>query len=91
MSDVVKAHIEATSALANLQSYVRVLEATQAALTSSENCYARGVADILELINQQNALAEARQENIRSLSEWRSASLRLIANTGRLSREQLQS
>ncbi|NQE50353.1 histidine kinase [Herbaspirillum rubrisubalbicans] len=90
LSDVVKAHVEAVSALANLKSSAKLLEATMAALTSSENRYAKGAADIVELLNQQSALAEARQENVRSMAEWHSARLRLIANTGLLNRGELQ-
>ncbi len=90
LSDVVKAHVDALSALANLQSSAKLLNATKAALTSSENRYAKGVADIIELLNQQGALAEARQENVRSMAEWRSAKLRLLANTGVLNRTDLQ-
>jgi outer membrane protein len=56
--------------------------AAQAALTSSENRYARGAADILELLNQLTSLTDAQQERIRCLSEWRSARLRLMAHTG---------
>jgi outer membrane protein len=82
LSDVIKAHADAVSSLANLESSASLLDAAQAALASSEKRYARGVADILELLNQQGALADAQQERIRCLAEWRSSRLRLMANTG---------
>ncbi|WP_353507256.1 MULTISPECIES: hypothetical protein [unclassified Variovorax] len=39
---------------------------------------------MLEILGTQKALAEAQQERIRCLSEWRSASLRVVAAAGRL-------
>ena len=46
-------------------------------------------ADILELLNTQMALADARQERVRSLADWRSARLRLLATSGILSNDAL--
>lgn len=82
LAEVVKAHADAVASLANLESSVKLLDAAQAALASSEKRYAKGAADILELLNQQASLADAQQERVRCLSEWQSARLRLMANTG---------
>ncbi|MBP0598492.1 TolC family protein [Herbaspirillum sp. LeCh32-8] len=88
--EVVKAHADAVSAQENLSSSTKLLDAARAAVESSERRYAKGAADILELLQQQNALAEARRERIRCLSEWRSARLRLMASTGVLDSLSLQ-
>ena len=71
----------------NLRSSEALLNAAQAAVKSSEKRYAKGAADILELLNTQSALADAQQQRIRSLSEWRSARLRLFASAGLLGRK----
>lgn len=88
LGDVVKAYADAQSSLANLASSEELLRAAQTALTSSQNRYDRGAADILELLSVQNALADAEQERIRCLSEWHAARLTLLAASGRLGRIQ---
>jgi len=82
LGDVVKAHADAVEALRNLQSSQRLLGAAQEALENVQRRYDRGIADILDMLNVQSALADAGQERIRALSEWRSARLRLLANAG---------
>ncbi|HEV7814903.1 MAG TPA: TolC family protein, partial [Janthinobacterium sp.] len=51
--------------------------------------YAKGASDILDILNAQNALADARQERVTCVAEWRSARLRLLANTGQLGKTSL--
>jgi outer membrane protein len=58
------------------------LEAASAAVASSIKRYDLGAADILELLTTQTTLADAVQERIRCISEFRSAKLRLLANAG---------
>ena len=89
LAEVVKAHADAVSSVANLGSSAALMEAAQASVTSSEKRYAMGAADILELLSVQAALADAQQERVRCLSEWRSARLRLMANAGVLGRVQV--
>ena len=84
--EIVKTHADALSSLENLQSSAVLLTAARAAVTSSERRYAIGAADILELLETQGSLAEAEQERIRCLADWRSARLRLLANSGLLGR-----
>ncbi|OHC67060.1 MAG: histidine kinase [Rhodocyclales bacterium RIFCSPLOWO2_02_FULL_63_24] len=86
MAEVVKAHADAEAALGNLSSSGALLEAAHAAMASSERRYAKGAADVVELLNQQGALAEARQERVRREAEWRSARFRLMASAGVLGR-----
>lgn len=84
--EVIKAHADATSALQNLEASANLLGAAQKALAVSQRKYAKGAADIVELLNTQAALADARQERIRCLAEWRSARLRLLASAGQIGR-----
>ena len=84
--EVIKAHADATSSLKNLEASANLLGAAQKALAVSQRKYAKGAADIVELLNTQAALADARQERIRCLAEWRSARLRLLASAGQIGR-----
>lgn len=53
------------------------------ALVLDRSTFLGGVtADILELLATQTALAEAQQERIRCVAEYRSARFRLLANSG---------
>jgi outer membrane protein len=83
---VVEAYADARSAVRNVQVSGDLLHAAQAAMESSQRRYAHGVADIVELLNAQAALADARSERTRSLAEWHSARLRLLAAAGILDR-----
>jgi len=84
--EVIKAYADATSALQNLEASANLLGAAQKALAVSQRKYAKGAADIMELLNTQAALADARQERIRCLAEWRSARLLLLASAGQIGR-----
>ncbi|MEI8327265.1 MAG: TolC family protein, partial [Betaproteobacteria bacterium] len=86
LMEVVKAHADAAAALQNLQASEALLTAAQDALKVSKRKYEKGAADILEILNTQTALAEAQQERLRGLAEWRSARLRLLANAGLMGR-----
>jgi outer membrane protein len=80
--EVVKAHADATAAVANLQAGATLVEAAQAAVGSATRRYDKGVSDILELLSIQNTLADAQQERIRGLAEWHAARLKLVAAAG---------
>ena len=84
LMDVVKAYADAQSALGNLESSQRLLQTAQNALASVQRKFDRGASDILEILSTQAALADAHEQRIRSLAQWRSARLRLLATTGRL-------
>jgi len=90
LMEVVKAHADASASLLNLQASETLLAAAQDALGVSKRKFERGAADILEILNTQSALADAQQERIRSLAEWRSARLRLLANAGLMGRTSLE-
>ena len=52
----------------------------------SNRRYDKGVADILEILNTQAALSNAWLERIKCQAEWRSARLRILADTGLMGR-----
>lgn len=89
LREIVKSHADAVSSLTNLESSQKLLEAATAAVNSSLKRYNYGVADILELLTTQASLAEAQQERIRCIAEYRSARLRLLASNGFLIRSDL--
>lgn len=82
LTDVIKAHADAVTSLGTLKASERLLNSAQEAVQSSKRRYDRSAADILELLNTESALADAQQERIRAIAEYRSARLRLLANTG---------
>jgi outer membrane protein len=86
LTDVIKAHADAASALLNMESSEALLKAAGESLASSQRRYDKGAANILEILNAQGALADAWRERIRCLAEWRSARLRLLAAAGMLGR-----
>jgi outer membrane protein len=85
--EIVKAHAEAMSSMQNLEASERLLNSARDSLESSQRKFDRGAADIMEILNVQAALADARLERVRCVSEWRSARLRLLASAGLLGRE----
>lgn len=91
LMEVVKAHADATSSLRNLEFSSTLLKAAQEALATSQRRYDKGAADILEILNTQTALADAQQERIRTLAEWRAARLRILASSGLLGQSLIRS
>jgi outer membrane protein len=90
LTEIVKAYADASAAIDNLQTSQDLLDAALASQASSKRRYEAGAAEIVELLTSQMAFAEAGQERIRSLADWRSARLRLLATSGLLSRCELQ-
>ncbi|NUT62900.1 TolC family protein [Herbaspirillum sp. C9C3] len=86
LGDIAITYAEATTALRSLASSRSLLEAAQRALQSVQRKYDAGSADIVEMLNAQSVLSEAELERIRSLSDWRSARLRLLANAAEMGR-----
>jgi outer membrane protein len=82
LTDVVKAWADAKTALGVLTVSQQLLDAAQASVNSSRRRYDKDVADILEVLNAQSALADAQQQRIQAIADWQSARLSLLANTG---------
>lgn len=88
-STVVKDHADAVATLANLESSAQWQAAANLAFDSAQRRYDKGAADILELLSAESSLADAQQERIRCLAEWRSARLRIFADSGVLGRSEV--
>ena len=86
LMQVVQAYADAQSSLRNLSVSEDLVNAARAALESSQRRYDNGAADILELLTTQTALADAKSERARCLSEWRTARLTLLTSSGLLNR-----
>lgn len=89
LTELVKAYSDASSALDSLDASSLLLTSAQEALSSSQRKYDKGAADIMEMLNSQKELADAKQERVRAISDWRSARLRLMAAAGQLGHAQL--
>jgi outer membrane protein len=89
LTEVVKAHADALTSLGTLKATELLVTAATQSIQSSLRRYERNAADILEVLNSQSALADAEQERIRAVAEWRSARLRLLAESGILGRADL--
>jgi outer membrane protein len=89
LMQVVKAHADARTALSNLTSSNMLVSTADDSLESSQRRYSKGAANILEILNAQKELAEAKAERIRCLMEWRAARLRLMAEAGLLGHSDL--
>ena len=87
---VINAYADAQSSLRNLRSSEDLLQAAQAAFDSSKRRYEHGVAEISELLTTRTALADAKGERLRCLSEWRTARLSLMTSAGQLNRTDVQ-
>lgn len=85
-TQILQSHADAEAARQNLAPSAELLAVAQASVATSTRRYDKGAADIQELLNAQGALTQARQERLRSLMDWRSARLQLLANSGLLGR-----
>jgi outer membrane protein len=82
LTEIVKAYADATAAQKNLGASQTLLDTAVQSQLSSKRRYDAGAADILEVLTTQIALADARQERVRCLADWRSSRLRLLATSG---------
>jgi outer membrane protein len=62
----------------------------QRSFTAAQHRYQAGVGNILELLNAQTALANAQQQRVQALADWRAARLRLAGSLGHLGNDDLQ-
>jgi outer membrane protein len=68
----------------NLRNTETVLSSAQHAFDVSQQRYLGGAANILEVLNVQTTLANAQQQQIQALSDWRTARLQFAASLGKL-------
>jgi outer membrane protein len=69
---------------ANLDNSQTLLDSARAAFEAGQRRYEGGAGNILELLTSQTAYANAQQQRIQSLSDWRIARLTLAGSLGRL-------
>lgn len=72
------------TAAKNLNNSANLLTLAQRSYEATHRRYRIGVGSILELLNTQSALANAKQQRIQALTDWRSARLQLASKLGRL-------
>lgn len=82
--DIWKSYYTLMSERDNLRASDELVQNSQDAFSVVQGRYRAGVGNIIELLNAQNALSNARQQNIKSLSAWRAATLRLTFSMGDL-------
>lgn len=84
LHDISQTYSEATASLLTLEASGRLLRIAEETMQAIQRKYANGLADTQEILNAQAGLADARQERVRTLAEWRSAQLRLLTDAGKL-------
>lgn len=82
LSEVAKSYADALASVHTLEAAHTLHETASISLNNMQRKYDLGLADIMEILNVQAALIDAKQEEIRAQAEWRSARLRLLANAG---------
>lgn len=80
--DVWKSYNALTSERENLRATEELMNNSEQAFNVAQGRYKAGVGNIIELLNAQTAFSNARQQNIKSLSAWRTARLKLAASVG---------
>lgn len=88
--EVAQGYAAVTAALRGLEESELLLQTATASQASSQRRYAHGVADVLEVLNTQQAQADAQQQRTRSLADWYSARLRMATAVGKLGMEELE-
>jgi outer membrane protein len=82
--DVWKSYHALISERENLRAAEELVANSKDAFEVAQGRYNAGVGNMIELLNAQNAWSNAKQQNIKSLSAWRTARLKLAASMGRV-------
>jgi len=72
------------TAAENVHNSEVLLQSANQSFEAAQRRYARGVGNILELLSAQTAYANAQQQRVQALTEWRIGRLQLVASLGRL-------
>lgn len=67
-----------------------LLVIAQRSFIAGQHRYQAGVGNILELLSAQTALANAQQQHVQALADWRAARLRLAGSLGRLDADNMR-
>jgi outer membrane protein len=68
----------------NVTNLAALLASARKSFEATQRRYEGGAGNILELLSSQSAYANAEQQHIKALSDWRIARLALVASLGRL-------
>lgn len=82
--DVWKSYHGLISERENVRATEELVANSHEAFKVAQGRYNAGVGNIIELLNAQNAWANAKQQNIKSLSAWRAARLKLASSMGKV-------
>ncbi|ACR32598.1 TolC family protein [Burkholderia glumae] len=82
--DVWTAYQSLETATQNASHSETLLAISQQAFDAAQHRYLSGVGNILELLNTQTALSNARQRRVQALADWHTAKLQLASKLGRL-------
>jgi outer membrane protein len=82
--DVWKTYQSLQTNLQNTTNTASLLDIAQRSFDAAKHRYTAGVGNILELLHAQSQLADAHQQRIQALTDWRAARLQLAAKLGRL-------
>jgi outer membrane protein len=82
--DVWKSYQALSTGTENLQTADELLQSAAQSFKVAQGRYKSGVGTIIELLNAQTALANAKQQQIQLLSNWRIARIKLAASLGQL-------
>lgn len=88
--DVWNSYHALTTATRNVTNSARLLSISQRAFEAAQQRYVHGVCDVLELMNTQAALANAKQRRVQALADWDNARVDLASKLGRLDVTDLQ-
>lgn len=72
------------TATENIANSATLLDIAQQSYAAAERRYRAGVGNILELLNAQTSLANAKKQRIQALTDWRTARLQLAGTLGKL-------
>jgi outer membrane protein len=72
------------SATQNLINSARLLDTAQQSYNAIRHRYDAGVGNIIELLNGQSSLDNAKKQRVQALTDWRMSRLQLAAKLGRL-------
>jgi outer membrane protein len=73
----------------NLHTSQDILDSAHDAFKAAESRYQKGVANILEVLTTQTALANAQQQRIQAMASWQNARIQLAASVGSLNLQTL--
>jgi outer membrane protein len=82
--EVWKSYQSISTETENIKTTVELLKSANQSFRVAQGRYKAGVGTIIELLNAQSTLADAKQQRIKALSNWRTARLKLATSLGNI-------